>query len=104
MTKDKAITLLEGLGKTSKEVAATLTTLNIKGRRKASRSCPISQFLRLYGADSCSTSDSQIIFNSYEINDYVYDHKELVSLHPPINIHAFINDFDSGNYPELESQ
>jgi hypothetical protein len=104
MTKDKAITLLESLGETSKEVAATLAALNIKGRRKASRSCPISQFLRFHGADSCSTSDCQIIFNSYEINDYVYDHKELVSLHPPIHIHAFINNFDAGNYPELEEK
>jgi hypothetical protein len=104
MTKDKAITLLESLGKTSKEVAATLAALNIKGRRKASRSCPISQFLRFHGADSCSTSDCQIIFNSYEINDHLYDHKELISLNPPNNIHAFINDFDAGNYPELESK
>jgi hypothetical protein len=104
MTKDKAITLLESLGKTSKEVAATLATHNIKGRRKSARSCPISRFLQSQGADSCATSDSQIIFTSYEDNDYLYDHRELISLNPPNNIHAFISDFDAGNYPELESQ
>jgi hypothetical protein len=98
MNKEEALALLEGLGETSRQVADTLFRKNITGYRRSSRSCPISRFLQHHGARVPSTCDCQIIFGD------LLPAGELVSLHPPIHIHAFINDFDAGNYPELEEK
>lgn len=90
---EKLKKLLESLGKTAAEVAASLKRRRIKGRRQCENSCPIAKLLeKKTGAEACVTA------LAWNIDISMYPYHDL-----PQACVEFVREFDvTNNYKELE--
>lgn len=98
----EVISLLEALGKNSKEVAQTLANKGIKGRKRESTSCAIAAYLQEQGiaASVHSYNISNVILCSCGCKSNVSGESICAT---PVVIKSFIKNFDNGCYPELEA-
>lgn len=99
---------LNSLGNTSEEVAASLRTQQIKGRKNDVRLCPILNGiyqacpdywsgLRIHGGRKRKSGDHW--HYSATLND-----SQILDPTLPQPVMDFIGDFDSGKYPDLEAK
>lgn len=89
---NQVLRLLNSLGNTKDEVAASLKERNITGYPGVGQSCPIAMFVKSAAdTDYCSAGDEHIYF------DFGY------SVETPEAIGEFIISFDEGKYPELKA-
>lgn len=86
---------LSALGSTPTDVAGTLAILGIKGYRRDTHACPITNYLKKKGHHNVSVSAA-----------YVYvgkRHDTRIRISTPEAVRQFINAFDNGDHPELEA-
>ncbi len=80
--------LLDDLGKTPKQIAKKLLSLDCKGYKSNAYFCPIAQYLKSNG------------YRSIEVDIHsIYGDTELVEASKSIS--NFIEQFDEGKYPSL---
>lgn len=102
MTKDELHDFmrakLEALGKTSDDVAAALTVLGIKGVPISANKCPVRNYMMraLEDANAQKTTCSVSPFQVRASNGIT----AVTDLPEPVR--AFVNLFDSGEYPFLK--
>jgi len=91
MTGWYAARLLERLGSTADEVAASLKRLGVKGRRGSALTCPLAKYLnsRLPG-----TQPTKVSSVSFQVTGS--------QLYVPAGCSDFVRRFDIGRYPELD--
>jgi hypothetical protein len=94
MTKEEALTLLQGLGDTAEKIAVSLQAEHITGYTHSVNYCPITLFLKKYGADYPSASEDTIILG------IDHDGDEVV-MNPPTEVARFIHMFNGNQFPEL---
>lgn len=94
MTKEQALTLLQGLGDTAEKIAASLRTEGIVGFPQSSEYCPITLFLKKHGADYPATTSNKIILGVDELGD------EIV-MDTPASVARFVRLFDISIFPDL---
>lgn len=85
---------LTDLGKTPKQMAASLKKLRRKGAKSDRRYCVLAQHLKKEWKE-----DNVEVYNKIEVNGV-----RIASKFIPWNIQAFIIKFDEGKYPDLEEQ
>ena len=94
MNKEQAKQLLDGLGSSSRKVAATLRAQGIKGGVRKAMSCPISNYLKKHGAIGVGTSPGYAVL--YE------EQWEEITL--PIAVKMFVASFDRGRFSDLQDK
>lgn len=89
-------TALKSLGANKNKVAATLTSKKVQGDRSESESCPVANFLYKKFPKAVTVDvDSESIEVKWNDCD--------VSVKPPKAVANFIEDFDEGKFPDLDS-
>jgi hypothetical protein len=96
---------LKALGDTSTKIAGTLRALGFKGKRNRCKVCPIALYLlaAFPGADDVNVGDELCsVFRT--VVDYVDVEHERICVPTPLAIACFVEDFDTGHYPQLDSE
>jgi hypothetical protein len=96
-TKEDIKKDLKVLGRSSKQIAAKLQELGIKGKQINSRSCPIANYLSSCGYEDVIVEEEDI--ESYTTTDLLYIYLNIRKT----AISTFIRNFDNGKYPELKA-
>lgn len=89
---DKAYAALDALGRSSASVALELKVRGIKGERGNGADCPISRYMCQEMGCEATLANSRIIYTG----------AWSLVLTPTKAVSHFIEDFDKGDYPELE--
>jgi hypothetical protein len=90
MNKQEILQLLQVLGTTSQEVAATLRRQGVKGYRYGDGgNCPINQYLANQGVEGCG------------VGAYYISYPDETEEPLPLGIGSFVRDFDHLQYREL---
>lgn len=80
------------MGATVGEVYKTLRRRAVQGRQHSCKYCPVAQYLRRRGWLNAEVSGA---FAQAAINGWTY------AVDLPLPVQEFVQDFDSGWYPEL---
>jgi hypothetical protein len=96
-SKEQVLSLLEGLGQTSQEVADSLQKMGIQGYKHHEEMCPISNFLRKQTLGTCVTKEYNIYMIIYVNGEGAIE----FNLMPPTPVREFIRMFDYGAFPAL---
>lgn len=91
--REHAVTLLMNLGDTSAEVAGNLRSGGFTGIPDDSCNCPVARFLQRELGTVSVTVGSQA---------HIEDEDEKNGVDLPKAVTDFVNNFDDGDYPELE--
>lgn len=96
-TKHRAAELLEALGGTPDQVAATLTAGGHQGHTRQICGCPVAVYLQRSDLAATTVSvDGYYVGLSFTDDP---EDDEFVAVPPPVE--AFIAAFDTGHYPQL---
>jgi hypothetical protein len=87
---------LDKLGDTKEKIRSSLLGMGIKGYKARTRMCPVAKYLRNEGFPNAEVCGDHVC------NEDDFTPTCLIAM-SPIMV-AFINAFDHGNYPELESK
>lgn len=96
---------LAALGDRSAAIADTMRTLGFKGQRNRCKVCPVANYLlaAFPGADDVNVGDEQCqVFRT--VVDYVDVQHERIAVDTPSAVACFVEDFDNGYYPQLDSE
>jgi hypothetical protein len=97
MELDQIKDLLDGLGDTPEQIADKLIRLGITGVKEDSASCPIANYFNSLGYDCCAGITMLCFYE--EANEWPVRRMLL-----PEVVSNFVQLFDSGSFPELESK
>ena len=84
--------LLNSLGSSSSEIAASLLSANAKGFKCQGDMCPVSNYLRSKGYASPVVD---LTYVSYRVNN------DFIEVLTPQAVEDFVGEFDEGLFPEL---
>ncbi len=83
---------LNALGNTTENIALTLQSMHIQGKRNNPLTCPVSLYLLLHGIRNPSVSMSNIVYDADQ------DRRIIPT---PDAVSEFVRLFDTGSYPQL---
>ena len=95
MNNEQALQLLNDLGEDADSVARSLKAQDIKGDHRC-YTCPIAQLLLKNGAHYTMVGSMIRVYDD-AAKKWADDFK------PPASVDSFIDSFDQGAYPELET-
>jgi hypothetical protein len=95
-TQQELIDDLKALGESEQEIYSNLLSQGCKGIRMEETYCPIAMYLKNKGYDSPSVDADCIYTNDVDMDD------SMGGVCPEQPLRSFIQDFDSGLYPDLE--
>lgn len=96
MPADHVSLLLQSLGDTQNDVAASLRKLNCRGHRNSGGECPVARFLIWAGCTD--------VFVDHHIFSATAPNGQQVCCSTPRAAAAFVLRFDDGVYPDLVAQ
>jgi hypothetical protein len=96
---------LTALGDSAALVGQKLLTMGFKGQRNLCKVCPVARYLLavIEGADDVSVHEYQA-FAYRTVVEYTEVTSEVASAVLPVVVQAFVEDFDDGVFPELDSE
>lgn len=89
--------LLQALGTKREDVAKELLRLRCKGGRSVGETCPVAVYLKKRGVRDPNVTRHTIYFDLLDVDDAPYGD----SVKTPGPVRAFLDAFDSGEYPKL---
>jgi hypothetical protein len=96
---------LKALGETGADVAAKLKRLGFGGRRNLCKVCPVANYLLavIEGAEDVEVHN-ECCHAIRRVVDYVDVEAEQVTAETPLAVAVFVENFDNGYHPELDSE
>jgi hypothetical protein len=104
MNQSEALALLNSLGDTPEQVADSLLAQKITGVPGSSILCPISYWLRSRGVINAHTNKIMIKIYQWNKAGPVSIPEDIIIRPLPEAISQFINMFDQGKFPNLETK